>query len=275
MTRKKADEGVHLPNYVPQDGYPEGDGPLWIAQAIGASAGTPIGAAAYRSAEDENTAIVLTIGELALTFRPARLIVTRRLLDVLGSRGFPTPNYAQPQLLLLGQAIGRLAHQAQEQQEERAADELASLVGGWVSDCLRENVSYLLRGRAGADVRAAVSHVRNGYTRGSRTAPLIYEPERDVLAIWSVPVRDLIRDRYGSMHDGDIGLQLQRGGATRERIDARPGPTDKGTVGIPLFVVPNGWQDVEVEKPDGDWECGPYTLTFVRDRSGTNTRAGA
>ena len=105
----KSKSEVHLPGYVPEDDWPTGDGPRWIAEAIGAKTGTPIAATSYLSDDGEEMAIVLRVGDREILFRPARLIVTRRLAEVLGGLGFPVPYYAPPQVALLGQAIGRLA----------------------------------------------------------------------------------------------------------------------------------------------------------------------
>ena len=82
--------------------------------------------------------------------------------------------------------------------------------------------------------------------------PLIFEPDRDALLIWSAPLRTMVRTRFGTMHDGDIGLQLQRGGLKRARLAARPDKAGVGTVEMPLWVLYNGWQGVNVEMPDGD-----------------------
>ena len=38
MTRRKKPDEVHLPEYVPEDEFPEGDRPRWIAEAVGAMA---------------------------------------------------------------------------------------------------------------------------------------------------------------------------------------------------------------------------------------------
>ena len=168
-----------------------------------------------------------------------------------------------------------MPNRSRTEQEARTADAFSSVVGAWLADCLTENTAYLLAGRAGPDVRAAIKHVRAGRRLG--TAPLIVEPERNVLLAWTVPVAAHVRDRLGSAHDATISTQLQRERLTRERLDARPGPDDRGTVGMPLWVVPNGWQGVEVEMPmeTGNAAPGPRSCPGgVRDprhaRAGTH-----
>ena len=94
-------------------------------------------------------------------------------------------------------------------------------------------------------------------------------------SIWSAPLRTMVRTRFGTMHDGDIGLQLQRGGLKRARLAARPDKAGVGTVEMPLWVLYNGWQGVNVEMPDGDRESRPLDPTPVVERSGTSTHAPA
>jgi hypothetical protein len=116
VTRKKSD-GINLPNAVPEDGYPAGDGPAWISHAFGAPSCLE-DVTRFYSDDGEETALVLRFANgREQVFRPARLVTTRRLSEVLGALGFPVPYYSPPQLARLGQAIGRVAdrHQAQEE----------------------------------------------------------------------------------------------------------------------------------------------------------------
>lgn len=278
MTRrkssKKTEPEVALPAYIVEPGFPVGDGPRWIADAVGAVPGTPVQAVAYHGTTADETAIALHIGGVEVVFRPARLITARRLADELGARGFPIPYYQPPQLYILGQAIARLAYRDQEAKDQTANDDLASLLGGWANDCLRENVVYELNGREGADVRAAIEHVRTGHTHGSPTIPLIVDRKGKALLAWTIPVRAVIRERVGTMSDGDIGVQLQRSGLTRTRLDARPAPgTHGGTIGMPFWAIPNGWQGVEAPNARSQAKSGASGGAPVRDRSEPPTHA--
>ena len=274
MTRKKkADDGVHLPPPVPEADYPTGDGPAWISAALGVP-GCLIGVSRSLSDDGEETSLVLYFGNgREQTFRPARLVTTRRLADTLGSLGFPVPYYQPPQLALIGQAIGRVADRAQADNDQRSYEEMISVIAGWLSDCRQSTTGYVLRGRDGKDVRAAIEHVRRGYTHGCWSAPLIVEPSRGVLLAWTVPVTAAIRDRLGTKSDGDIGMELQRAELTRERLAARPGPGDRKTHELPVWVVSNGWQGFEVEMPSKDGESDSLHLDLVVDRSDPSSRA--
>jgi hypothetical protein len=258
MTRRKKDDGVHLPAARPEDDYPDGDGPAWISEALGAP-GCLADVVRYLSDDGEETALVLrfTNGREQI-FRPARLVTTRRLTETLGALGFPVPYYQPPQLALLGQAIGRVADRATAQEEESSCADLCSLVGSWAVACLRSEASFVLCGRDGTDVRAAIEHIRSN-VRGA-TAPLIVEPARGLLLAWTVPVRAVIRERLGTMSDGVIGLQLRRGGLVRERLAARPIGDRKRTHEMPVWALYNGWQGVELEMPDGDGVSGQLKL---------------
>lgn len=261
MTRKpKQDSGVHLPSPVVEGDYPAGDGPAWISQAIGAD-GCLTDVTRYLSDDGEETSLVLHFANgHELVIRPARLVTTRRLADTLGALGFPIPYYQPPQLALLGQAIGRVADRALAQDQERSYADLVSLVATWLGDCLGSDQTYLLRGRKGDDVRAAISHVRKGYVAGDLRVPMIVEPSRLALLTWTVPVTRLIRDRLGTKADGDISEALKRGGLVRERLAARPAVGERLTHEMPVWVVSNGWQGVEVAIPDEQTQSGPLNL---------------
>jgi hypothetical protein len=259
VTRKKND-GVNLPNAVPEDGYPAGDGPAWISHALGAP-GCLEDVERFYSDDGEEAALVLRFANgREQVFRPARIVTTRRLSEVLGALGFPVPYYSPPQLARLGQAIGRVADRHQAQDEDSIAVEYASLVAGWAVDCLRSNVAFVLRGRKGRDVRAAIEHVHRGYVAGSPTVPSIVEPERKVLLAWTVPVRRVIRDRLGTASDGAIGLQLRRAGLARERLAARPVDARRRTHELPVWALSNGWQAVMVRMSLCDGKSGPLSL---------------
>lgn len=253
-------EKIKLPRPVKEDDYPDGYGPAWISEALGAP-GCLAAVTRYLSDDGEATSLVLHFANgTEQLFRPARLVMTRRLTETLGALGFPIPYYQPPQLAALGQAIGRVADRARDEQDACSWSDVASLIGSWAADCLRADQSYVLRGRSGADVRAAIEHVRKGHVHGDWRVPLIVEPARNVLLAWTVPVRTVIRDRLGTMDDGDISLQLQRGELKRGRLAARPGPGEKGTVELPVWTLYNGWQGVNVEMPDEHYESGPLRL---------------
>ena len=250
---------VHLPGYVSEPGFADGDGPAWIAAAIGATPGTTITARAYMADDGEHMALVLNIAGRELMVRPARLVGTRWLAEILSACGFPVPYYSPPQLALLGQAIARLALRDHDAQEESMVDEFTSVVADWLGASLEDHHPAILTGRAGADVRAAISHVRGplggrwnlGLEAKAATAPLIVEPARGVLLAWRVPVAAHVRLRLGTAHDAVISLQLQRAGLARGRLDARPGPGQSGTIGLPVWETPNGWQGIEAPIPHG------------------------
>jgi hypothetical protein len=259
MTRKK-DEGVRLPASVREDEYPAGDGPLWISEALGVP-GCLADVSRFLSDDGEETALVLhfTNGKMQV-FRPARLVTTRRLPETLGALGFPVPYYQPPQLALLGQAIGRVADRALVQDQQRSWESRVSFLASWAMDCLHSRPSYLLRGRAGVDVRAAIEYVRGGFVRESALVPLIVEPDRKVLLAWTVAVTAAIRDRFGTVSDGDLGVNLRLAELTHERLAARPGAAERGTHELPVWALYNGWQGVEVKMPDEQRESGAVSL---------------
>lgn len=240
---------IKLPALIPEPDYPKGDGPKWISRCFGVD-DCLTGATRYLSDDGDETAVVLFFANgIQQVFRPARLVVTRRLAEVLSAIGFPVPFYSPAQLTLIGQAIGRVCNHDTDRESERSWIEMASLVAGWAIDCLNTNTVFELHGRAGADVRAAIEHVRTGYVHGSWSVPLILEPSRGVLLAWTVPATAVLRHRLGTLSDGEIGTQLKRAGLTRARLAARPGPGQSTPVEMPTWVVPNGWQGVEVEMP--------------------------
>ena len=259
MTNSK-DNGVHLPAPVAEDGYPAGDGPAWISEALGAP-GCLADVTRVMSDDGEETALVLhfTNGKVQV-FRPARVVTARRLSETLGALGFPVPYYQPPQLSRLGQAIGRVADRALVQEEQRSWESRVSYLAFWMAECLRSRPSYVLRGRAGVDVRAAIEHVRSGYDRERGLGPVVVEPSRGVLLVWSVPLIGTLREQFGTVSDGEAGVKLRLAELARERLAARPGPAQRGTQEIPVWVVYNGWQGVEVEMPDGQRESGAVTL---------------
>ena len=132
---------------------------------------------------------------------------------------------------------------------------------------LRENTSYLLRGRAGVDVRACVSHVRKGYVKDSATAPLIVEPARGARRRWVDAVARHGPRAARTMHDGDIGLQLQRGGLGRDGSPHAPISAEPAAAMAP--GVYNGWQGVEVEMPGARQGIRPSDPRSPVERSGT------
>jgi hypothetical protein len=258
--RKTGESKVELPDFVPEDGYPAGDGPAWISEALGAT-GCLDGVTRYLTDDGEETSLVLHFANgRELVIRPARLVTTRRLTETLGALGFPIKYYSPPQLALLGQAIGRVADKAIEQQQERTYTDLVSLVATWLGDCLRSELVYLLNGRDGDDVRAAISYVRAGYVGGKLAVPLILEPSRQALLAWTVPVTRLIRERLGTKSDGDISEALKRGELVRERLAARPAVGERRTHEMPVWVLYNGWQGVEVQIPADCSKNGPVGL---------------
>jgi hypothetical protein len=272
VTRKR-DEKVRLPGAVTEEGYPDGYGPAWVSEALGVP-GCLADVTRYLSDDGEETALVLRFSnKREQIFRPARLVTTRRLTETLGALGFPVPYYQPPQLALLGQALGRIADRAQLQEEESSFIDLCSVVSSWAMDCLEQKPAFALRGRAGRDVRAAIEHVR--INRTGTLAPLIFEPDRNVLLAWTAPLREAIRDQLGSTGDGVIGVALQRGGLVRERIAARPVGERKTTHEMPVWVVYNGWMGVELANPHGDWDCGPFKATPLESvRDLLHARAG-
>jgi hypothetical protein len=274
MTTKRKEDGVRLPASVTENDYPNGDGPAWISEALGAP-GCLTGVTRFLSDEGDETSLVLHFANgTEQVFRPARVVTTRRLTETLGALGFPIPYYQPPQLALLGQAIGRVADRTQLDEQERSYAEIASLVASWLGACLQSEV-YLLSGRAGVDVRAAIEHVRRAYVKGA-IAPLIIEPKRVVvrkdgstvtgaLLAWTVPVTAIVRDRLGTKSDGDISLALGRSDVKRARLAARPAPAEQRKTNheLPVWVLYNGWQGVEVVMPDGAWESGKAKLCLL------------
>lgn len=246
---KKAD-GLSLPAPIPEPAWPGGDGPTWVSAALGMP-GVLLGVTRYRSDDAEATALVLHFTNGAeLFFRPARLIVTRRLIENVSALGFPVPYYSPPQIQKIGQAIGRIADAGDNREEESITVEYASLVTSLIADCLISHSPFVLYGRAGRDVRAAILHVRDGINENA-TVPLIVEPHRNVLLIWTMPVRAIIRDRFGTAHDAGISLQLQRAGLKRHRLAARPAKGGGGSnVEMPCWEVPNGWKGLDYEMPE-------------------------
>ena len=260
--RTRSTGGVVLPKPVAEDGYPNGDGPGWISEALGES-GCLGGVTRHLSDDGEETAVVLRFANgRQQIFRPARLVTTRRLAETLGALGYPVPYYSPTQLALLGQAIGRVADRDLAELQERSHEAVASVVASWLEGCTGAHNVYVLTGRAGADVRAAIEHVRRGLVGGDPRVPLIVEPDRRVeapdgeladgaLLAWTAPAAMAIRDRLGTRSDGDIGVALRESGLRRERLAARPAPGRQSGPELPVWVVYNGWQGVEVVMPDG------------------------
>ena len=267
MARPKKSNAIPLPPLKVEEGYPHGDGPLWVSDAIGAP-GSLAWVKRYLSEDGEAISLILHFHNgVNLVIQPARKVTTRWLAETLGALGFPMPYYQPQELARLGQAIGRIADkiasEEREQQAESAAVEYAGVVAGWLTDSMSTDLGYVLHGRDGRDVRAAIEHVRKGYTHGSWTAPLIMEPSRDVLLAWSVPVRAAIRERFGTAHDHTVGMNLKRAGLERERVAARAVGAHKTTVELPVWVVPNGWQGVTVEIPDTNGESARSRLCVL------------
>jgi hypothetical protein len=259
VTGTKKGNGINLPNATPEDGYPAGDGPAWVSEALGAP-GCLDDVTRFYSDDGEEAALVLRFANgREQVFRPARMVTGRRLTDTLGALGFPVPYYSAPQLASIGQALGRIADRKQEQQEDDSGADLRSAVAAWLAACLEKRHVFVLRGRAGRDVRAAIEYVRSN--RSGLLVPLIVEPTRETLGAWTVPLRAAIRDQLGTVADGVIGLQLKRSGLVRERVAARPVGEGRRTHEMPLWVVYNGWQGVEVPIPHQDWDSGPFKPT--------------
>lgn len=271
MTRAKKTDGVQLPGYVPEDGYPEGDGPAWVTAAIGGAAGAFTGASGYRSDNGDSASIVLHFSDgTDQLFHPARMIVTRRLAETLSALGFPVPYYGPPQLALLGQAIARIANRGVVAQETNSALEFCSVVAGWAINSLDAFPAYVLSGRKGPDVRAAIEHVRSHYVGRGGPSPIVVEPARGVLLLWTTPVASVIREKLGTTHDALISTQLKRGGAERSRLAARPAGEHEKTVELPVWMVYNGWQGVDAGIPlpeRGNDPSRENPLWTVRDHS--------
>lgn len=252
MSQRKT-SGPTLPDPVPEDGYVNGDGPAWISKALGVP-GCLASVTRFLSDNGEETALVLRFHNgTRQMIKPARLIGTRRLPEQLGALGFPVPYYSPPDLARLGQAIGRVADRQTERDEQASWETTVSFVGSWVRDCVKSNVNHVLVGRKGEDVRRAIEHVHTGYVKGVESVPVIYEPERQPVAallVWTVPVIAVVRSRLGTTSDGDLGIMLKLAGLTRERLAARPAGTETRTHELPVWVVYNGWQGIEVQTPE-------------------------
>ena len=265
---------MKLPLVVEEDGYPDGDGPAWVSEALGA-AGCLEGVTRHLSDDGEETAITLRFRNgRRLIIRPARKVMTRWLAETLGALGFPVPYYSPPQLARLGHAIGRIADRDLEQAQERSHEAIASVVANWLEGCARAHNAYVLTGRAGVDVRAAIEHVRRGLVGGDPRVPLIVEPGREVAGVdgepvtgallaWTAPATMAIRDRLGTKSDGDIGVALGESGLRRERLAARPASGQRLTPELPVWVVYNGWQGVEAVMPDGAGDSGEVQLCLL------------
>jgi len=272
--RRKTYDGVKLPSPVEENGYPDGDGPAWISEALGAP-GCLDGVARHLSDDGEETALVLRFANgREQIIRPARLVTTRRLTETLGALGFPLPYYSPPQLAKLGQAIGRVADRDLTQLQERSHEVIASVVASWLAACAKAHTAYVVAGRAGVDVRAAIEHVRCGVVGGDPRVPLIVEPGRTVetpggglvegaLLAWRAPAAMAVRDRLGTKSDGTIGLALTESGLRRERLAARAAGGERSPHELPVWVVYNGWQGVEVVMPDGARESGQVQLCLL------------
>ena len=269
MTQRKKENGVHLPPPVPEDGYPAGDGPAWISEALGAP-GCLDGVTRHLTDNGEETGLRLRFGNgREHIVKPARLVTTRRLAEDLGALGFRVPYYSPPQLALLGQAIGRVADRDLADLQERSHEVVASVVASWLEACLKAHDVYVLTSRDGVHVRAALEHVRAG-ARADRDSlvPLVAEPGRQVhtrdgeqvtgaVLAWTAPVTMAIRNQLGTRSDGDISFALERSGVVRERLQARPpragGPRPPE---MPVWVVHYGWQGVGPRNLDAVWEFG-------------------
>jgi hypothetical protein len=273
MPARKA--GISLPSPIVGDDYPDGDGPQWISTAIGAP-GSLTDVVRYIGDDTELTTLELRFANgKKQRIHPARRVGTRYLADTLGALGFPIPYYQLPQLALLGQAIGRVADRGRDLATDDLQDDTVSIVAGWLIACITKHAGYVLHGRAGADVRAAIEHVRRAKAGRGAPVPLVADTGRGTLLAWTSAAQTVIREHLGPTPYGTIGLALAAAGANRERLAARPGPGQRNTQEIPVYVLPNGWQGIEVEMPRPDWPKGPTRLRLLESVVDTYTHARA
>ncbi len=241
-----------LPKAIREEGVKDGRGPKWVTLALRAEADPVVGAYSYGSDDVDDTAIVVTLASGdELLFRPARTIVTRRLIEVFAAHGCGVPYYSPSQIQEIGSAIGRLARSARVQIEQtRSAMEFASVGAEWLGRCQR-HAPVWLHGRKGADVRAVIEQVRaTAVSEDVLTPPrLVLDVGADQLLVWTAPFRRFVRERRGTTDDGLLGVQMHRVGWRRGSLAARPPMGRGGTVELPCWTVPNGWPGVTLENP--------------------------
>jgi hypothetical protein len=270
MAAKKKN-GPELGPPIVETGWPDGFGPAWVSRALGRP-GVFTRARRYVSDDgDQSTVVVLLrLGDddkiTEHSFRPASKIATRRFAETLIGLGVPVPYYSAPDLARLGAVIGKIASKASTDETPAwldAANVIAALARRGIDQAIGTlGAAYVLRGREGRDVRGAISHIRDALKGNEWACPLIYEPARGeggVLLIPSTLVNATLRDKLGTLHDAEIGFQLERAGLTRHRLAAR---TDigRGTVEMRCWMVPNAWQDLPAVIADAGGDSGPSTL---------------
>ena len=201
--------------------------------------------------------------------RPARLVVTQRLADVVGALGYDVPRYAPGDIAKVGQALSRAATARLEDEAGASKQETASVLAAWLVECAKRPC-YVLWSRDGKAVRAAIEHAREDW---STRVSLIAEPRLRVtgeadhrvegaLLVYSVAARRMLKDRL-DLKASEIGEQLESLAIhlNSRGLAARPAPTEPpGTVELPVYVVPNGWRGVGVEMPTTTGESGVYQL---------------
>lgn len=225
----------------------------WATRALDCDEAPIVGARAYGSDDVEETAIVIQFADKEeLLFRPARMIVSRRLLDVFAARGCDVPNYTAQQIRVIGSALGRLARNGREDVERARSElEFATLGAEWLERCRLRQPAIVLAGRDGHNVRAVIDRVTAQVATGEEgaTPALIHDVGADEILVLTSPFRQYVRVRRGTTADDLLGVQMQRVGWRRGRLAARPVPPRTSTVDRAMWIVPNGWQGINVETP--------------------------
>jgi hypothetical protein len=257
---RRASNQPKLPAPLVEPGFPDGDGPAWITDALGAHDDPIVDAWAIVADDGDEAALIVRLrSDRELLFRPAHRVTARRLVEVFGSRGCRTPYYGLADCARVGQALGRLAGRNALSEEHRSDLEFASIGAEWLGRCLSRRLVVPLLGRDGASVRAVIERVRGAAIAADvlLPPPLVLDVGADVLLVWTAPFRRFVRERRGTTSDDLMGVQMRRVGWQRDELAARPGPGGGGTVELAVWKVPNGWQGVHAAIPDDDGDRAP------------------
>jgi hypothetical protein len=225
----------------------------WATTALHAEEIPIVGVYSLTSDDGAEAAIVIQLANRhEILICPARTLASRRISDEFVVLGCPVPYYSPAQIQVIATAIGTIARRSRiEQNETRSYVEFSSLGAEWIERCRRHSPIIELTGRDGPAVRSAISRVRSTTAERDvdRLGPpsIIHDLAADELLIWTTPFRRYVRERRGTTSDDLLGVQMQRAGWRRVRLAARPGPGQKGTVEMPVWSVPNGFQGSNLE----------------------------
>jgi hypothetical protein len=255
-----------LPRRRAELGFPDGDGPQWVSRCLRAALAD---VDSYLS--DEGGYHVLKFENGRELVVRVEHVATRRIEHLMQGLGFKIPHYSDAQLGELGSAIARIGRRNLERATEDHRADLCSALEAWLADSLEQLPPFELTERTGVTIRAAIEHVRRNTLQRAPT-PLIFEPDRNVLLVWTVPVRTMLRDRFGTLADATISLHLARSEIRREHLAARPGPGQISNQKLPVFVLGNGWQGIEVDigsyagdSPNGAKSVSQRSYIYTRE----------